>query len=65
LTPRAVCQDPCALNPPNGRDTDPVNAEMAISAVRDITQLLPELAPLCAPARDPEMQPTEAIAAAP
>jgi hypothetical protein len=41
--------DPCALNPPNRRDTAPIKAEMAVSAIRDIARLVPELAPLCAP----------------
>ena len=49
--------DPCALNPPHGNDIDPVNPEMAVSAIRDIARLVPELAPLCAPTLAEEAQP--------
>jgi hypothetical protein len=50
--------DPCALNAPKGSDyVDPVNAQTAVSAIRDIARLVPELAPLCAPALAGDAQP--------
>ncbi len=41
--------DPCALHPPTDRG-DCLSPLMSLSAVRDIARLVPELAPLCAPA---------------
>jgi hypothetical protein len=49
--------DPCALNAPKGNDIDPVDPEMAVSAIRDIARLVPGLASLCAPALAEEVQP--------
>jgi hypothetical protein len=56
--PKPGGRDPCALSPSDG-NTAPLYAEMAISAVRDIARLVPELAPLCTPALAAEAQPED------
>jgi hypothetical protein len=42
--------DACALYPPSENERGSISAEMSLSAIRDIARLVPELAPLCAPA---------------
>jgi hypothetical protein len=41
--------DSCGLYPPSEHD-DCLSPEMSLSAMQDIARLVPELAPLCAPA---------------
>ncbi len=48
--------DPCELNPPTG-DTDCLSPEMSVSAIRDVSRLVPALTRLCAPALAEEPQP--------